>query len=520
MDRRRLAASLLGLAAAFVVLSGFRPDDPDSTGLFRFEPGYEVDHYDSDGGRVRVHFTRSGPDKVNLQDGDSDGVPDSVKTVADTYEDVLTFFASLGFRSPESDLGTAGGDGGNDRLDVYLIDFAGNADGAFVRDRCQSGTSVCSGYVAQENDYSGYGYPSFATATEILSSHELFHAVQAAYDADQGANWGEATAVWASEQYNPDLHDFEWFIEAWFEEPDRAIDQEPIGPVDGYSYGLAIFPQFLSERFEVDLHRIHWERLEDGAGGVDDPQWLAVLADLLETEYQTSFADAWTEFADWVLRSGHGGPDGTTFAKAAVYPEVAADEEALPLSKNKLRVYGKTMQVWSVSPGDRAEIAVALPTTDPGELEGLRLILATRDADVVESEIIAGAEGVVTVGDAAEVLVAVVNSRIEGDSQRPGLCIGDAAEVAACVEDIAPGTTVEPSPEVVEDEPDAGVTDTSSDDTSADALGPDAGAETGEPPASGGSGGCAGGAAPTGWLLALLALAALATRRRREVSRS
>ncbi|TNF33601.1 MAG: hypothetical protein EP329_08170, partial [Deltaproteobacteria bacterium] len=518
MDRRRLALSLVGLAAAFVVLSGFRPDDPDSTGLFRFEPGYDVEAYDSDGGRVRVHFTRSGPDAVRLQDTNADGVPDAVKTVADTYEEVLTFFAGIGFRAPESDLGTPGGDGGNDRLDVYLIDFGGSSDGAFVRDRCQSGTSVCSGYVAQENDYTGYGYPSFAVATEILSSHELFHAVQAAYDADQGANWSEATATWASEQFDPGLHDFEWFIQAWFDEPKRSIDQEPIGPVDSYSYGLAIFAQFLSERFAVDLHRQLWERLEDGAHGVADPQWLPVLADLLEGQYGTSFADAWTTFADWVVRCGYGGAAGTTFANAAAYPDVTADAEALPFSKDKLRVYHASMQAWSVAPAGRARIAVALPTPDPAELEGMRLILATRDGDTVESVVLDGPAGVIAADHADEVLVLVINTLREGGSQRPGLCIGDEDEVAACVEAIAPGTT-EPDPELVEvaeEEPDAGSTDdVMEEDAGGDAVAADAGADTSGTSGGKGSGGCSGGTTPGGGAATLLALAALAVPRRR-----
>jgi len=109
----------------FATLTGFRPDDPDSTGLFRFEPGHDVEAFDGLGGRVRVHFALTGPDAVSLVDADADDMPDSVEQVAAAYEEVLAFFARQRFREPVSDLDNPLGDGGNDRLDVYLIDFAG-----------------------------------------------------------------------------------------------------------------------------------------------------------------------------------------------------------------------------------------------------------------------------------------------------------------------------------------------------------------------------------------------------------
>ena len=505
---------LLGLPGPFPVLTGFRPDDPDSTGLFRFEPGYDVETHDSAAGRVRVHFTRTGPDAVRAADADTDGTPDAVEAVAETYEEALAFYASLGYRSPVSDLGTPTGDGGSDRLDVYLVDFGGASDGAFVRERCELARPICSGYVAQENDYAGYGYPSFRTATRILASHELFHAIQAAYDSEQGANWGEATAVWASERFDPTLSDFEHFIDGWLDEPERAIDQEPIGPVDGYSYGLALFPQYLAERFGDDLLRRTWEDLEDGAQGVADPHWLAVLATLLPAEHDTPFEAAWVEFADWVLRSGHGGPAGATFANAAAYPEVAREAVELPFRDDKLRVYRASMQIWSVAPGARATIAVALPTLDPAEHDGLRLVLATRRGDAVESARLDGPSGEIAAAGADEVLIAVLNTARSGQSRRPGLCLGDPAEGAACVAALAPAPP-EPGPEVVE-APDvaeaAADTLPSTDDASADALAPDAAEPPALKPPIGQ--GCAGAPGSAG-LLALLVAAAVAARRRR-----
>lgn len=434
------------LCVAFVGLSGFRPTDPDSAGLFKFEPGYEVEHHDGPDGLVRVHFTRTGPDAVSTSDTNANGVPDTAEQVAAVYEEVFEFFLARGFRSPISDDGNSLGDGGSDAFDVYLIDFAGQADGAFVRDACVR--SICSGYVAQENDFAGYGYPSFLVASRILGSHEFFHAVQAAYDGDIGANWGEATAVWASEHFDSSLNDFEYFIRGWFEKPERTLDQEPIGPVDPFSYGLAIFAQFLSERFGDDIVRRHWEDLEDGARGVANPTWLGALDALLEREHASTFADEFVRFAEWVIRSGQGSSEDT-FANAANYPRVTRELVTLPFSVEKLRVYRSSLQVWGAAPAGRTTVAAAIADPDVSVLDGLELILATRKGMAVTS--IMGEwirDGVVSaelpVNGADEVIVTVVNHTREGQSRRPGLCIGAPADVEHCV---AAKVPTEPGPE-------------------------------------------------------------------------
>ena len=120
-----------------VITAALRPDAPNAAALlYRFDPGDDVEHVDSAGGHIRVHFTRAGDNAVRALDEDHDGTPDDVVVVADTYEAVLANQAALGFRAPISDRGTAGGDGGDDRFDVYLLDFAGVADGTFVCERC------------------------------------------------------------------------------------------------------------------------------------------------------------------------------------------------------------------------------------------------------------------------------------------------------------------------------------------------------------------------------------------------
>jgi len=442
-----------------LLLAAYRPDDALSDGLFRFEPGHDVETFD--GEATRVHFTRTGPDAVRLADEDASGIPDAVERVAATYDEVLAFYAGLGFRQPLTDLGTSQGDGGDGRLDVYLIDFGGASDGAWSRERCELVHPRCSGYVAQENDFAGYGYPSYSTATRILASHELFHAVQAAYDADQGANWSEATAVWASERFDPALSDLESFAGGWLEKPGRSIDQEPTGPVDAYSYGLGLFAEFLYERFGDELHSRLWEALEDGANGVADPQWVAALVALLSSDFDTSFESEWVTFASWALRAGHGDAGGSTFASAEALPRVARDAVSLPFEDDKLRVYPTSLQVWS-TPGQ--EVGVAVVSRTEGDTDGLVLVTGLRKGNSVKTKEEEGLEATLTGSGSDEVIVAIVNTNLEGQSKRPGFCLGRSAEVAACKAELAPVAELEA--ELPESGPEAA--------DAADALAPEA----------------------------------------------
>ncbi|MBL8788202.1 MAG: hypothetical protein JNJ59_25130 [Deltaproteobacteria bacterium] len=499
-------------AEVALLLAPYRPDDAQSDGLFRFTAGYEVEAFDAT--NVRVHFTRTGPDKVKATDSDADGVPDAVQTVARTYEDVIAFYEGLGFRGPVTDLGAPQGDGGDGRLDVYLVDFAGASDGAWVRERCEVAHARCSGYVVQENDYTGYGYPTFSYATRILASHELFHAVQAAYDADQGSNWSEATAVWATERFDDTLSDFESFTAGWLALPSRSIDQDPIGPVDAYAYGLSIFAQFLWERFGDEVHLAIWEGVEDGAGGVADPKWRDVVEGVLARDFETTFAAEWVTFAQWVLRCGQGASGGETFASAARLDRVARETANLPFSKEKLRVYATSLQVWSVVPGGRPEVVAALVEGAAGDADGLVLVVGKRKGNAVVTEVVEGLEAVIDTRGQDEIIVAVVSTNREGASKRPGLCLGTVDEVATCRAGIEP--VAEVGPEVVEEAevveiPDvADVAEEASDIGSSDADASDAGVvESGAKD----DGGCAGGGA-SGLGVAVVLGALWAWRRR------
>ncbi len=412
-----------------------RPDTPGNDLQFNFDRSDLVESFASPAGGFRVHFTRSGLNAVPAADEDASGVPDFVEEVASVYDEVLAFYTDeLGFRAPPDD-GAIADNGGDARFDVYLVDFGGSADGHFAVDACTG--EVCVGFMTQENDYVGYAYPSTLYANRVLGSHEFFHAVQAGYDSDQGSVIGEGTAVWATEQYDPSLDDFEYFTDGYLQNPDRPIDEPLPGPVDPFSYGSAIFFQFLEEAYGAGTVRSLWERCEDGAGGVEDPEWLDALGVLLEETKQTTFADAFTEFARWNLFTDDFANPAEAYADASGYARVRIDAGSLPHQDDEIRAYHASAQYYGFDPAGRGAIHAVLvaPQDAPDATTEMRVLVATEAGDVRTTVLLddatAGTQAV-DVSGAERVIVVVVNAAPGGESRKPGLCIGTAEEVATC----------------------------------------------------------------------------------------
>ncbi|MEN9799053.1 MAG: hypothetical protein RL653_2749, partial [Pseudomonadota bacterium] len=286
--------------------------------LWHYDAEELVESAPSPDGGFRVHFTRAGRNAVPAGDQDDSGVPDFVEQVARAYDDVESFYArSLGFRAPLGD-GQLGGDG---RFDVYLLDFGGSADGTFQVDGCSpANPNACSGHILQENDFAGYAYAGALQGSRVLGSHEYFHAVQNAYDRTQGVVLEEGTAVWGSTRFDPSLGELEGFAAGYLSRTERALDSPPPGPVPDFAYGSAVFFEFLHERYGDDVVRRLWERCERAG----QKTWLARLDELLQQQYQSSFAEAFTEFSRWNLYTGSAADSAQAWADARWFPSVAA----------------------------------------------------------------------------------------------------------------------------------------------------------------------------------------------------
>jgi hypothetical protein len=419
--------------------AALRPDSPNTDELPPvFAPGEKVETFDSRGGAFRIHFSKQGPNAVPTTDADGDGLPDYVQLVAAEYDKVGDFYAKeLGFERPPSDDSVPNDNGGDARFDVYLVDFSTSSDGSFRAELCTSPSATrCPGYMKQENDFKGHNYASLSLATRILASHEYFHAVQAGYDAKAGANINEGTAVWASEQYDPTLEDLEGFVAGYLDRPDRGLGQEPIGPVDAFSYGSSLFFQFLSERYERAVVRKLWEALRDdvGAGG-PEASWMHALDAVLKDGYGSSIADAFAEFSRWNLFTAGRADAERAYDNGGMYPELKTKSVSVPFRDDAPRIFPLAAKFYSARAPKSGAITLAVGAD--AALEGVRLLLA-RESDGQIAEL---AEAVATdqsslklegvrAGDT--IFAAVLNTQTEGESQRPDVCLGALSDVKAC----------------------------------------------------------------------------------------
>ena len=434
---RKFAA--LALVACIGGTADARPTDPTSGDLRHYAAGDTVEHYDTT--HFRIFYTRTGTNAVPAGDANTDGIPDHVTEVGALYESVLDFYLGRGYLQPLSDAALAD-NGGDGRFDVYLIDFAGSADGLFARQGCTG--STCSGYMLQENDFVGYAYPSATIGNRILSSHEFFHAVQAAYSTDQDSVVAEGTAVWSTEQFDSTLSDFEGFLSGYFMLGDHSLDRPGTGPVPAFSYGAAIFFQFLGEKINKDVIRTLWEDCRPGAHGVAQQTWLPALVALLPRDYGTSFADAFATFATWNLFTTNRADPARGYAAGDGYPPEKIVAANLPYEDDALRVFYASSQVLSFAPAGRTQLSVGVVPAaglDASSLTSLRLIVApvkSGKIGTITTRLASEAATAIDVGDATELLVTLAQTASDGESTRGFLCIGSPEEAAACVAKNAP----------------------------------------------------------------------------------
>jgi MYXO-CTERM domain-containing protein len=497
--RRRAAALALVLAgcaadpAIGASEAALRPDTPGTTEL---PPTYAatdaVESIVSPGGQFRIHFTRTGGNAVNPLDGDGNGTPDYVDYVAQQYDEVLAYYTGLGFRAPPSDLAVPTDNGGDGLFDVYLLDFSvtgGGADGSYRRETCTAGMG-CTGYMLQENDFTGFGYPSARYGARLLASHEFFHAVQAAYDGTlgtQGSTLSESTAVWASERFDPNQRDVEGFAPYFLMRPDRALGVDPIGPVQDYAYGAAIVWEYYTTRYDDQLVVTFWHDL--ATSHATTTNWLDTLDALLMRDHATSFHDTYVDFGEWLMFTGsrydpaHGPRHGDRF------PEVTAmDLTTLPYTTMPTqRIFASSMRFFTVP---RSSVSVRLGGPGASQVSvvaaafsGTRFVSDARGVGMVDLR--------ESAGDSA--IIALVDGRTSGTSSVVSICV--AAQASDCTAMSDAGA------------PDAGGIDDG---------GGLADASMTPMPASSGCSCRAGGATHTpagAWLLAL-ALVAMITRRR------
>jgi hypothetical protein len=393
----------------------------DGAGMWTYDETDTVAAWDAPGGLVRVWYSTTGTNAVLPDDTDGDGVPDFVADVGVTSEAVLENFDVLGVARPLGDHG----EGGDDRLDVYLVDFAGNADGNWATEGCDG--DACYGYFQMENDFSGYGYSDLHTAVKVLTSHELFHGVQAAYGSTDAVWFLEGTATWAEDAFDPGSSDFLHLCEAYLDDTGRSLYEPPGGPVPPFAYGTALWWWYLTNAYGVSVMA---DLLVAMGESGDDAELIAAMV-AIEAQRGGDGADDFTTFSRWNLATGRREGAAETYPFADRLGGIRAEASGSAIADNN-RFYPMATTYYEL---DWAGGELFFTSDAPGEALRLSLHEEGDDGNVrdADQEFTATGErqSLGEVGAGTWWLV-VTNPSWAANSTKITVCLGAAADMAAC----------------------------------------------------------------------------------------
>ena len=271
------------------------------------------------------------PDVPPLDDGDGNGIPDYVQTMAGVFEHVYTVeIGQMGWRPPPSD-GTRGGDA--DKVDVYIQQLGdqGNFGYAAVDGGVANGNSQPS-YLVMDNDYSSKEYKRYTeplAPMQVTAAHEFNHVLQFGYDVLQDLWMFESTAVWMEDKVYDDINDYVFYLRPWVQHTQAALTAFNPGdmtdPLNYKVYGDAVWNRWIDERYGEESVRVAWEKSLTTSPKSFGPEAYDAM---LQTR-GTTFFDAFTSFvadtAEWrtsagVFEEGGGWPDVERATRLSLAP--------------------------------------------------------------------------------------------------------------------------------------------------------------------------------------------------------
>jgi hypothetical protein len=262
--------------------------------------------YDSVGGHFRIHYSKSGSDAPPLADVNTNGIPDWVETVAQTFEDVANSYAGLGWNLAPTVNGA--------RYDVYLRDLAAQRFYGLTTSTYAVPSSgfanAFSSYTEIDNDFLDSIFQSALTGSftpaqkalqslQITASHEYHHSIQYGYNFYFDIWYAEATSTWYEDEIYDSVNQLYKYIPAWFSYSTLALDT-PESITTGGGYGRWIFNRYLHERHGAAVVKGVWENLatlNSPGGGADIPMVPVLESLLLTPAYSSSLGADFLAFA-------------------------------------------------------------------------------------------------------------------------------------------------------------------------------------------------------------------------------
>ncbi|KAA3633713.1 MAG: hypothetical protein DWP97_08540 [Calditrichaeota bacterium] len=287
----------------------------------------------SPSGKFMIHFDRTGDNQpYSSVPGGIDGYIDSVALIMDhVYSYIID---TLGYPVPPADSFYASG--GDEKYDVYIIDFNGAVYGLTYSDTVIAdleGDSVATTFMEFDNDYAELvQYDTRPLdAIRVTAAHEFFHAVQLGidyYESGQvaldieGPAWMEMSSVWMEEEVYDNINDYYSYLPIFFNQPWTSLQKfNPIN--DLHPYASVVFPLFLSEKYGRDIIKTIWLKCGEYGPG---PHFLQVTGEVLDSINGSTqnFESDFNEFATWNYFTGSRAavaPAGVGYEERANYPE-------------------------------------------------------------------------------------------------------------------------------------------------------------------------------------------------------
>jgi hypothetical protein len=345
---------------------------------------------------VCVHWVATTPDAVPTADqSPANGRSDQVDDTLAALETVLDTYGELGFRAPKADITSASvGPNPSGFLDVYLADLGSDVSGKCASDdpnRTILGTDAynyydVSAYCVLDNDLE-------RSLLEVTAAHEVFHAVQYAYDYLEDLWFMEGTAVAMEDVVFDDANDNLRYLThaSPLTDSHTSVDYG----AEGHDYGSWIFWRFLTEFYYVDestggpdpnVIRLVWETA-DGAqpapGAQEPPNYRSLFAAEFVGNGE-GFKDAFSSFGAVNLTPADFYEEGDSYPAAPVNATAKVSKGKPPL-KMTARLPHMTNHTVAITPGQgvTGSAKLTIVVNGPAKTAGPR---ATVVVDFVDPE--------------------------------------------------------------------------------------------------------------------------------------
>lgn len=308
-------------------------------------------------GHFRIHYDTDGDNAVDARDGDANGVPDYIDSVAFYLEYAWRVeIDELGYAPPPND-----NRGPGPEVDVYICELPSQYYGGAWTEGDnvlgQNPTRV-HGYLVLDNDYAGYPTPGIL-GLRVTTAHEFHHIVQfSAYrtalspfeSVSQFALY-EATATWMEEVVHPEIDDWRQYAEELLRNPQKyGFSTHSVGDFTT-GYGHILYLLYLERRFGRGVVREAWEEFRTHESSFD-------ALDVALRRRDFNLSRSYCQFAQWAYYTGFRARDTQLLKEAPGLPalraaatrtlesdETAFEDELFPLSFGLYRLLVPTDNV-------------------------------------------------------------------------------------------------------------------------------------------------------------------------------